>query len=135
MDGRGRQEIERILMQFDRNQAAAGPLNSVVNRMLDILPTVIRVAEVLHTADLSERESQLMLRLQLGLPAALVPIASALGTNLNRPQTWRSTKLADDAGGAPGRGFRLLTIVDGDKELRQLILDAAEQLDELEQAA
>jgi len=92
MDGRGRQEIERILMQFDRNQAAAGPLNSVVNRMLDILPTVIRVAEVLHTADLSERESQLMLRLQLGLPAALVPIASALGTNLNRPQTWRSTK-------------------------------------------
>jgi hypothetical protein len=28
MDGRGRQEIERILMQVDRNQAAAGPLNT-----------------------------------------------------------------------------------------------------------
>lgn len=52
MTGRGRQEIERILMQFDRNQAAAGPLNGVVNRVRDILPTVTRVSEVLHAADL-----------------------------------------------------------------------------------
>jgi helicase len=95
------------------------------------------VAEVLHTADLSERESQLMLRLQLGLPAALVPIASALGTNLNRPQylALHRAALTTPAALHGADPEQLLTIVDGDKELRQLILDAAERLDELEQAA
>lgn len=137
MDGHGRQEIERILMQFDRNQAAAGPLNSVVNRMLDILPTVVRVAEVLRNADLSERESQLMLRLQLGVPADLVPIATALDTDLSRAQylalhragliTAKAITSADPE--------QLLAIVSGDKAVRQLILDAAEQVDGLEQAA
>jgi helicase len=137
MAGQGRQEIERILMQFDRNQAAAGPLNGVVNRMLDILPTVIRVAEVLHDADLSERESQLMLRLQFGLPAALVPIATALGSDLNRGQYLglHGAGLTTAAAIKHAEPEQLLSIVAGDKELRQRILDAAEQLDELQQAA
>lgn len=137
MAGRGRQEIERILMQFDRNQAAAGPLNGVVSRMLDILPTVIRVAEVLHDADLSERESQLMLRLQLGLPAALVPIATALGRDLNRAQYLglHRAGLTTAAAIKDAEPEQLLSIVAENTELRQRILDAAKQLDELERAA
>ena len=124
-------------MQFDRNQAAAGPLNGVVNRLRDILPTVIRVAEVLHDADLSARESQLMLRLQLGLPAVLVPIAMDLGTDLSRAQylalshagltTPNAIKSADTD--------QLLTMVDGDDELRRRLLSAAEQLEDVDQAA
>jgi helicase len=137
MAGRGRQEIERILMQFDRNQAAAGPLNGVVNRMLDIFPTVIRVAEVLHDTDLSERESQLMLRLQVGLPAALVPLATDLGTELSRAQYLALNRagLTTPAAIKSADPDHLLTIVDADEELRQRVLDAAEQLAELEQAA
>ena len=137
MAGRGRQDIERILMQFDRNQAAAGPVNSVVNRMLDILPTVIRVAEVLYDADLSERESRLMLRLQLGIPAELVPIALGLGTDLSRPQylTLHRAGLTTAAAIASAESDHLLAIVDGDNELRQRVLDVAEQLAELERAA
>jgi helicase len=137
MDGRARQDIERILMQFDRNQAAAGPLNSVVNRTLDMLPTVIRVAEVLHDADLSERESQLMLRLQIGLPATLVPIVMQLGTDLSRPQclALHHAGLTTSAAVKSAEPDQLLALLDGDKELRQRLLDAAEQLEELEQAA
>jgi helicase len=137
MDGRAREEIERILMQFDRNQAAAGPLSSIVNRMLDILPTVIRVAEVLHDADLSERESQLMLRLQIGLPVAMVPIATAMGTELSRAQylalhaagltTAKRLKDADPE--------RLLSILGRDEDLRQQVLEAVRQTMGLERAA
>jgi len=137
VDGRGRLEIERILMQFDRNQAAAGPLNSVVNRMLDMLPTVIRVAEVLHDADLSERESHLMLRLQIGLPTALVPVAGQLGTDLSRAQylALHRAGLTTPAAIKSAQPDELLAIVDGDTDLRQRLLDAAEQLEELDQAA
>jgi helicase len=137
MDGRGRQDIERILMQFDRNQAAAGPLNSVVNRTLDMLPTVIRVAEVLHDADLSERESQLMLRLQIGLPATLVPIATQLGTDLSRPQ-YLALHRAGLTTAAAIKGAdreRFLILVNGDTEVYQRLLDAADQLEAPEQAA
>jgi len=137
MAGRGRQEVERILMQFDRNQAAAGPLNGVVNRTLDLLPTVIRVAEVLHDTDLSERESQLILRLQVGLPAALVPLATDLGTELSRAQYLALNRagLTTPVAIKSADPDHLLTIVDADEELRQRVLDAAEQLAELEQAA
>jgi helicase len=137
MDGRARQEIERVLMQFDRNQAAAGPLNSVVNRTLDLLPTVIRVAEVLHHTDLAELESKLMLRLQIGLPAAVIPIATALGTDLGRPQylalhgagltTAERLSAADPA--------QLLAICGGDEEASQQIRDALQDITVPEQAA
>jgi len=137
MAGRARQDIERTLMQFAPTQAAAGPVNSVVNRMLDILPTVIRVAEVLHDVDLSERESQLMLRIQLGLPAALVPIAMQLGTDLTRPQylDLHRAGLTTSATIKSADPDQLLALLGGGKELRQGVLDAADQLDELEQAA
>lgn len=137
MDGRGRQDIERILMQFDRNQAAAGPLNSVVSRTLDILPTVIRIAEVLHDSDLSEHESQLMLRLQIGLPASLVPIAMRLGTDLSRAQylALGRASLTTSAAIKSADPDQLLALVDGENDLRRRLLEVADQLDELEQAA
>jgi helicase len=137
MDGRSRQEIERFLMQFDRNQAAAGPLNSVVNRTLDLLPTVIRVAEVLHDADLSERESPLMLRLQIGLPATVLPIAMRLGMDLNRGQylALHRARLITPGAIKGAEPDELLAMVDGDKEMRQRLLDVADQLEDLEQAA
>ena len=137
MDGRGRQEIERTLMQFDRNQAAAGPLNSVVNRVLDILPTAIRIAETLHTADFSERESTLMLRLRIGLPAALAPLAAVLGTDLSRSQylaLGHAHLTGPDALEAADRN-QLLAILGGDQDAVQLVLDAADHLRGLAQAA
>ena len=137
MAGRARQDIERTLMQFAPTQAAAGQVNSVVNRMLDILPTVIRVAEALHDVDLSERESRLMLRIQLGLPAALVPIAMQLGTDVSRPQ-YLALHRAGLTTSAAIKGVepdQLLALLDGEEELRQRVLDAADHLDELDQAA
>lgn len=137
MDGRAREEIERTLMQFDRNQAAAGPLNSVVNRILDILPTVVRVAEVLHSADLSERESRLMLRLQIGLPAAMVPIGLALGTELTRAQ-YLALHAADLTTAERLKDVehdQLLAICDADPELQRRVLEAGDQIADLEHAA
>jgi hypothetical protein len=95
------------------------------------------VAEVLHDTDLSERESQLMLRLQVGLPAALVPLATDLGTELSRAQYLALNRagLTTPAAIKSADPDQVLAIVDGDEELRQRVLDAAEQLAELEQAA
>jgi len=137
MDGRGRQEIERILMQFDRNQAAAGPLNSVVNRVLDLLPTLMRIAEVLHDVDLSEQESRLMLRLQLGLPVVLGPVAMQVGTDLSRAQ-YLALLRADLTTAAAIRSTdsdQLLALLDGDGELQQRLLDLAEPPEGLQQVA
>jgi hypothetical protein len=105
--------------------------------MLDILPTVIRAAEVLHDAELSERESQLMLRLQLGLPTALVPIAMHTGTDLSRAQylALHRAGLITPAAIRSAEPDQLLAILDDDKELRQRLVDTADELADLERAA
>jgi helicase len=78
-------DIERQLTQFGGGFDAAGPLRSVVSRTLDLLPTTVRIAHILHPdLDLSERESDLYTRLEVGLPEAAAPLARGLGETLSR---------------------------------------------------
>ncbi len=86
-------QIEQALMQFDRLDGAAGPIRSVASRSCDLLPTVARVAELLHPdLDLSERLKQLLTRLEVGVPAAVVGLATYTGTRLRRGDYQRLIK-------------------------------------------
>lgn len=79
-------QIENILTQFGgKFNGAAGPIRTLRNRMTDILPVVGRVAEVLHPGlDLGDRMGKLLVRLETGVPAPMVPLASVLGPTLSR---------------------------------------------------
>jgi helicase len=48
MGSRSRQEIEMHLMQHMRENAAAGAVNQVRSRTIDLLPVVVSVAEILR---------------------------------------------------------------------------------------
>ncbi len=86
-------QIEQALMQFDRLDGAAGPIRSVASRSCDLLPTVTRVAELLHPElDLSERLKQLLTRLEVGVPAAAVELAAHTGARLRRGDYQRLIK-------------------------------------------
>lgn len=79
-------EIEKILTQFGgRPDGAAGAIRSVASRTCDLLPTVIRVAELLHLGlDLAERRTRLLTRIEVGVPAMALPLAMLTGTRLSR---------------------------------------------------
>jgi helicase len=78
-------EIERTIIQFGGGFDAAGPLRGVLSRTLDLLPTTIRVAEIIHTGvDFSKRTESLLARLDLGLPATIVPLALRARSILTR---------------------------------------------------
>jgi helicase len=80
------EQIERSLIQFGGGFDAAGPLRSVVSRTLDLLPTTSAVAEILYPGlPAAERQSDLLTRLELGLPAALAPLGRLAGGTLGRP--------------------------------------------------
>lgn len=83
--GRTLQEIEVILTQHVPDTTAAGPMSQVTSRTADLLPLVWGVAELLHPQlDLSVRRRDLLLRLQTGLPAQLVPLARLMHDRLTR---------------------------------------------------
>ena len=80
-------EIEEILTQFGSGKfdGAAGPIRSVASRTHDLLPTVARVAEILHPSlDLADRMTRLFVRLETGVPAAAVDLAAQAGGRLTR---------------------------------------------------
>ncbi len=79
-------EIEGILTQFGGAfGGAAGPVRSVRARTCDLLPTVARVAEILHpNLDMGYRLSRLLTRLEVGVPVALIDLASIAGNSLAR---------------------------------------------------
>ncbi len=80
------ERIERVLIQFGGGFDAAGPLRSVVSRTLDLLPTAIAVAEILYPGlAATQRQSDLLTRLELGLPAPLAPLGRLAGGSLGRP--------------------------------------------------
>jgi helicase len=89
MSGRSRQEIETTLMQHMRETVAAGAVNQVRSRTIDLLPIVISVAEILRDADLAEQQNDLMLRLELGIPADLLPVARVFRGRLTRVEYLR----------------------------------------------
>ena len=87
-------EIERTLTQFGGSlDGAAGPIRSVTARSCDLLPTVVRVAELLHLGlDLSDRLRRLITRLEVGVPGAAVDLAAHTGTRLSRGDYQRLLK-------------------------------------------
>ena len=89
MSGLSRQEIETRLMKFHRDKAAAGAVNQVRSRTIDLLPVVVRIAEIVRDVDLSERQTDLMLRLELGIPVNLLEVARACSTRISRAEYLR----------------------------------------------
>lgn len=79
-------EIERVLTQFGGAlDGAAGDIRAVSTRSIDLLPTVARVAELLHSElDLSIQLARLLTRLEVGIPGAAVALATHAGSRLGR---------------------------------------------------
>ena len=78
--------IETSLTQFGgAPSGAAGPIRNVASRTCDLLPTVIRVAEILHpTLELGERQTRLLTRLDIGIPSTAVDLAVHARSQLTR---------------------------------------------------
>lgn len=79
-------EIEQIVTRHGGDlNGPAGPVLAVSSRTYDILPTVARIAEVLHPGlTLGEKVQQLLVRLENGVPAAIAEVAGVVGTRLSR---------------------------------------------------
>ena len=89
MSGLSRQEIEMRLMQHMRENVAAGAVDQVRSRTIDLLPVVVAVAEIVRDIDLADRQSDLVLRLELGLPSDLLGIARVCRGRLTRAEYLR----------------------------------------------
>ena len=88
-------DIEQTLIQFGGAFAAAGPIRAVSSRVLDVLPVVTRVAELLHPGlDLAERQRRLMARLEVGLPTSAAELAVYLGSRITRADYLRLLRSA-----------------------------------------
>jgi len=79
-------QIERALTQFGGGSGgAAGPIRAVRARTCDVLPAVVRAAELLHPGlDLSAQQRRLLTRLELGIPAAATDLALLAADHLTR---------------------------------------------------
>jgi replicative superfamily II helicase len=86
IEGAGRQDVEALLMRHHRNSAAAGAVQGAVNRSIDLLPTSMRVLELVHDVDLSDAVADLLLRLQLGISTDLIELGQLIGDRLTRAQ-------------------------------------------------
>lgn len=86
ISGVEREQIEALLMRHHRDSAASGPVQATVNRTIDLLPTALRVLELIHDNDLAELETDLLLRLQLGIPMELTDLGVIWGDRLTRAQ-------------------------------------------------
>jgi hypothetical protein len=95
--GTPRQTMETLLMRHHFENAIAGAVQTAVNRTIDLLPTTLRVLEFVHDTDLDQLEADLLLRLQLGIPADLTDLGTLLGDRLTRTQylTLREAGLAN----------------------------------------
>ena len=89
MSGLSRQEIEMRLMQHMLDNVAAGAVDQVRSRTVDLLPVVVAVAEIMRDVDLADRQSDLMLRLELGLSSDLLGIARVCRGRLTRAEYLR----------------------------------------------
>jgi helicase len=75
----------RLTKHGGRFDGAAGPVLAARARTCDLLPTVCRVAEIVHPGlDLSARAARLLTRLEVGVPPAAVDLATHAGSRLSR---------------------------------------------------
>lgn len=78
-------DIELAMTQFVRESDAGGAIRSVKSRVGDVLPAIIRAAEILHPGlDLSERGRRLLARLDIGIPNSIADLALFAGGRLSR---------------------------------------------------
>lgn len=91
VNGLPMEQLEQCLNQHLCNRSGlAGTVRSVAERTRDLLPAVAAVVRLLdpeHAVD--ELVTRTMLRLEFGIPAELVELASVLSTPLTRPQWMR----------------------------------------------
>jgi hypothetical protein len=86
IDGVQRDQIEELLMRHHRDNAVSGPVLAAVSRTIDLIPTTLRVLELIHGSELADLEADILLRLQLGIPAELTELGVLWGDRLTRPQ-------------------------------------------------
>ncbi len=132
VSGRAMSEIEQVMTQFGGAfGGAAGPIRAVATRTCDLLRTAARIAELLHPGlDLTERLGRLLVRLDLGIPAAVVEIGRYAGNRLLRGDYRR---LADgslvDASSIENADDRMiLACVDNNQQKLLLLRSAAKKL-------
>jgi replicative superfamily II helicase len=75
----------RLTKHGGKFDGAAGPVMGARARTCDLLPTVCRVAEMVHPGlDLGARAERLLTRLEVGVPPAAVDLATHAGSRLSR---------------------------------------------------
>ena len=79
-------ESERQLMQHVQDNSAAGPIRNVASRTRDVLDAVTTVAVLRAGIECADVADDLAIRLEFGLPDAMVDLAKIYGTFLNRGQ-------------------------------------------------
>ena len=94
VSGRAMSEIEETMTQFGgRFNGAAGPMRSTKSRTCDVLPTVATIAELLHPDfSFGDRIGRLLFRLELGIPAGAIELATYTGDQLSRGDYLRLVK-------------------------------------------
>lgn len=87
------EEIERILTQFGGAfDGAAGPIRAVCSRTCDVLPTIAKIAEIIHPElDLTDKIARLVIRLENGIGGNAVELARHMEVRLNRADYQRLT--------------------------------------------
>lgn len=124
--------IEARLTQFGGEfDGAAGPIRSVAARTADLLPTVARVAELLHPdLEFGNRVGRLVTRLTYGAPAAAADLARYAGSALLRGDYLRlaAKGLCEPQPIAAADDETILACVDGDHVRLRTVREAAEQL-------
>jgi helicase len=87
IQGKELSAIEASLMRHLPTDDAAGAIRSVAERTRDLLPVAVRVVEILshgHSQTMAARVDRLMIQLELGVPAAMVPLAKYATARLGR---------------------------------------------------
>lgn len=126
MSTQPRTAIERVVIQFGGARSAAGPMQAVASRTCDILPIVMRTAEILHPGtDLSQQTAELLVCLEIGLPKELARLALAGGRALNRGEYLQLLA----AGIASAEAVR-----DADDQTIEKVLGSATQVAQLRRA-
>jgi hypothetical protein len=87
IQGKELSAIEASLMRHLPTDDAAGAIRSVSERTRDLLPVAVRVVEILSDGNsqaMAARVDRLMIQLELGVPAAMVPLAKYATARLGR---------------------------------------------------
>ncbi len=125
-------EIEKVMTQFGGAfDGAAGPIRSVSARTCNLLPSVARVATILHTAlDLGSRVARLLARLDVGVPAAVVEIAQYAGSRLSRGDYQQLIKAGLNTRPAieAAQDDALIACLGGNSERAETVREAARRL-------